>query len=95
MKTSSISLVFLFCAVVVAKLPGSAGDPVGSCPAIDGAIPVYLSDSVSCEIFYECSQGIANLQYCPPNPDDSGATRLHFNKAVNVCDYPDRANCNL
>lgn len=49
MKTSSISLVFLFCAVLVAKLPGSAGDPVGSCPAMDGAIPVYLPDSVSCE----------------------------------------------
>lgn len=49
MKTSSISLVFLFCAVLVAKLPGSAGDPVGSCPAMDGGTPVYLSDSVSCE----------------------------------------------
>jgi len=33
----------------VNTLPGSAGAPVGSCPTTEGAIPVYLSDSVNCE----------------------------------------------
>ena len=48
-KSRSIPLVFLLCAVLAAKLPGSTGDPVGSCPEFDGAVPIYLSDSVSCE----------------------------------------------
>nr|CAH0109221.1 unnamed protein product [Daphnia galeata] len=97
MKSPSIPLVFLLCAVLAAELPGSTGDPVGSCPEFDGEVPIYLSDSVSCEVFYECSNGMANQHLCPPNPAEggAGATRLHFNKMLNVCDYPANAKCNL
>jgi hypothetical protein len=48
MKSTSLPLVSLVVLLAV-SLPGSTADPVGTCPAVDGAIPVYLPDSVSCE----------------------------------------------
>ncbi|EFX84050.1 hypothetical protein DAPPUDRAFT_315154 [Daphnia pulex] len=92
MKSTSLPLVFLVVLLAV-SLPGSTADPVGTCPAVDGAIPVYLPDSVSCEVFYECSNGLATGNICPPNP--SGVGNLHWNKSINVCDYPENAKCSL
>lgn len=55
------------------------------CPAVDGPFPVYLPHPTNCNLFYECSNGIKYLMSCP--------AQLHFNVALNVCDYPQNAGC--
>lgn len=58
---------------------------VGECPEKDPAIPVYLPDSDDCQIYYECSNGIAVPNNCPGD--------LEFNPTLKVCDNPLDAGC--
>ncbi|EFX84020.1 putative peritrophic matrix protein PTM1 [Daphnia pulex] len=94
MKSTSLPLVFLAVLIAV-SLPGSTAVPVGTCPSVDGPNPVYLTDSVRCDVFYECSNGYANEKVCPNNPYANPPANLHWNKALSVCDFPQNANCLL
>jgi|688.fasta_scaffold250171_1 hypothetical protein len=46
---SSLPLMVFLVVLLSVSLPGSTADPVGSCPAVDGQYPIYLTDSVRCE----------------------------------------------
>lgn len=60
--------------------------PVGKCPVPQGTHPVYLPDSESCTIFYECDEsGNACEKQCPPGTE--------FNPTLSVCDNPQSAGC--
>lgn len=59
---------------------------VGVCPDTPNTdVPVYLPDSESCRIFYECDQGIPIKLSC--------RTGLYFNVALQTCDYLYRVDC--
>ncbi|KAJ8925726.1 hypothetical protein NQ315_009574 [Exocentrus adspersus] len=55
------------------------------CPPRDGRSPTFFEHKRNCNLYYECSNGRPYLMHCP--------TGLHFNKRLNVCDYPYRAGC--
>ncbi|XP_076269041.1 uncharacterized protein LOC143201702 isoform X2 [Rhynchophorus ferrugineus] len=64
---------------------GDSCDALSSqCPAVDGQHPVYIPLD-DCSKFCQCSNGVAYQHNCPAN--------LHFNPVLNVCDYPENANC--
>eukprot|EP01054_Gregarina_sp_Poly1_P006076 Gregarina_sp_Poly_1__6075@NODE_3205_length_1277_cov_20_744628_g2035_i0_p1_GENE_NODE_3205_length_1277_cov_20_744628_g2035_i0NODE_3205_length_1277_cov_20_744628_g2035_i0_p1_ORF_typecomplete_len367_score22_55VWA/PF00092_28/5_9e28CBM_14/PF01607_24/6_7e17CBM_14/PF01607_24/5_4e03CBM_14/PF01607_24/8_8e03VWA_2/PF13519_6/5e15VWA_3/PF13768_6/4_2e12VWA_CoxE/PF05762_14/2_2e10Sushi/PF00084_20/1_1e03Sushi/PF00084_20/4_9e05DUF2201/PF09967_9/0_002vWATerFlike/PF10138_9/0_016DUF1194/PF06707_11/0_024Peripla_BP_6/P len=59
-----------------------------SCPYPDPIThTVMLPNYADCNTFYMCSNGNPILMPCPPG--------LHFNDDLQVCDYPERANCKL
>ncbi|KAI9553133.1 hypothetical protein GHT06_021025 [Daphnia sinensis] len=80
-------VVFYSLLIIVAFVIGTClGEgPLGTCPDKDGTTTVYLPDSEKCELFYICSGGTPWQQSCSPG--------LHWNRAVNTCDYPAEANC--
>jgi hypothetical protein len=45
----------------------------------------YLPDPGSCAHFYQCSNGVPYRMPCPPG--------THFNRTLNVCDWPENAGC--
>ncbi|XP_058795412.1 uncharacterized protein LOC131666606 isoform X1 [Phymastichus coffea] len=58
---------------------------IGECSSHDSLrYSIYLPN-IRCDKFCECSNGRAIVISCPK--------RLHFNAELNVCDWPDRANC--
>jgi len=62
--------------------PRPTQNPSGpfQCPG-DG----IFADSASCTSFYQCYNGVAYQQRCPPG--------LEFNAAASICDWPDSAKC--
>ncbi|XP_043210478.1 chondroitin proteoglycan 2-like [Amphibalanus amphitrite] len=65
----------------------TAKDPSAAltCPSVDGKYPTFLPNPYDCTSYYMCSHGVAYLYYCPAG--------LHFNRYINTCDYPYRAQC--
>jgi len=63
----------------------SVRSPVGECPEKDPANPVYLPDSDSCHLYYECSNGVAVQNNC--------AGDLEFNPSSHICDFPISSGC--
>ncbi|XP_001600893.1 chondroitin proteoglycan 2 [Nasonia vitripennis] len=60
-------------------------DCQGECPGEDPIeTSVYLAH-LDCEKFCQCSNGRAIVLHCPAH--------LQFNTDLNVCDWPDSANC--
>ena len=45
------------------------------------------ADPKECESFYQCANGITYWKHCPKG--------LHFNPKIQVCDYPQSANCKI
>ncbi|KAF7397704.1 hypothetical protein HZH68_008926 [Vespula germanica] len=63
------------------------------CPLIDPVdSTVLLAHESFCSKFYMCSNGVRFEMNCPKSW--SGCP-LHFNKVLQVCDYPQRAGCTL
>ncbi|XP_065351283.1 uncharacterized protein LOC135946806 [Cloeon dipterum] len=56
-----------------------------SCPAVDGVVPVLLSNPSDCGSFCQCANGVGKFIPC--------ANGLHFNKDTQVCDWPWMAGC--
>ncbi|XP_014781345.1 fibropellin-1 isoform X2 [Octopus bimaculoides] len=54
-----------------------------TCPMESGLFP----DPQSCRHFYQCDWNHSYRKDCPGN--------LHFNEALQVCDWPMKANCNI
>ncbi|XP_023309894.1 uncharacterized protein LOC108914575 [Anoplophora glabripennis] len=54
------------------------------CPPVDGEYPVYMP-LPNCAQFCQCSNGLPYLHNCSDG--------LHFNALLNVCDYPQSAQC--
>lgn len=57
------------------------------CPPVDDThdAATILPNPFNCSTFYICAQGTPLLFVCPGN--------LQFNYELEVCDYPERANC--
>jgi len=59
--------------------------PVTGDPAVcEEATGIYQNPN-DCHTYYHCTHGIAYYVTCPAN--------LHFNKKLQVCDYPQNAGC--
>uniref|UniRef100_A0A182QVB1 Chitin-binding type-2 domain-containing protein n=1 Tax=Anopheles farauti TaxID=69004 RepID=A0A182QVB1_9DIPT len=56
-----------------------------NCPAKNGHYPVMFRHQSDCSKFYQCDHGNAFEIQCPAG--------LHFNTAINVCDYPRNVDC--
>ncbi|XP_052892426.1 mucin-2-like [Anopheles moucheti] len=56
------------------------------CPLVDNP-PFHLPHETDCTLFYTCSYGMKYLKSCPVNQ--------HFGFAIQRCDYPFFAECNL
>ncbi|CRL00914.1 CLUMA_CG014400, isoform A [Clunio marinus] len=69
----------------VANCGGSS--PPGICPPGDPRPPVFLPHEYDCGRFYQCVWGEPMEINCPPG--------MHWNIIDSVCDWPERANCNL
>ncbi|XP_071053737.1 peritrophin-1-like [Onthophagus taurus] len=60
---------------------------VGECPDDMNPDKVdFLVDDKDCTVFYKCDWGKPVKFDCPSD--------LHFNKELEVCDWPDKAGCN-
>ncbi|XP_047112119.1 mucin-5AC-like [Schistocerca piceifrons] len=63
-----------------------SGSPVGECPPVDPLDHTdHLPDDKNCSVFYKCDHAAPVLFVCPDE--------LHFNKVLEVCDWPDVAGC--
>lgn len=60
-------------------------NPEGECPSINPEFAVYLKDRFDCSVFYECDWGTPYKFKCPGG--------LHFNKELDICDWPQNVNC--
>uniref|UniRef100_A0A0P5JHN6 Uncharacterized protein n=1 Tax=Daphnia magna TaxID=35525 RepID=A0A0P5JHN6_9CRUS len=79
---SSSSCVATSCATTTTRGVPTAPGPF-ECPAPNG----NFASPYSCSQYYVCVDGTAFLYDCP-----SG---LHYNPALNICDWPANVNCNL
>uniref|UniRef100_A0A182KGE1 Chitin-binding type-2 domain-containing protein n=1 Tax=Anopheles christyi TaxID=43041 RepID=A0A182KGE1_9DIPT len=55
------------------------------CPTRNGHYPVMFRHRTDCAKYYQCDNGAAFEITCPAG--------LHFNTALNVCDYPENVAC--
>ncbi|KAG5667913.1 hypothetical protein PVAND_015878 [Polypedilum vanderplanki] len=63
-----------------------------SCSDIDGPLVTLLPHPTDCTKFYKCLAGQAYEKLCP-FADRTNTTRLHFNRVLEVCDWPSKAGC--
>ncbi|XP_043675581.1 uncharacterized protein LOC122632613 [Vespula pensylvanica] len=64
------------------------------CPDVDPEDrTIHLAHEYDCTKFYKCIGGNKVELLCP-FMDKAKTRRLHFNKVLQVCDLPARANCN-
>ncbi|XP_046832523.1 uncharacterized protein LOC124430268 [Vespa crabro] len=68
--------------VPASSTPGNIPD---RCPSHDNGHVVHLPHETDCTLFYKCVEGQKVALQCP-----SG---LHFNQVLQVCDWPEQANC--
>ncbi|XP_071053327.1 uncharacterized protein [Onthophagus taurus] len=82
-----MKVTFLLCATFVLAFQYAKADPVGECPDDMNPEKVdFLVDDKDCTVFYKCDWGKPVKFDCPSD--------LHFNKELEVCDWPDKAGCN-
>ena len=58
---------------------------VPQCPFPDDPLFTFFPHPNDCHWFFQCSNGVAYCKECPAD--------LHWNIALETCDYPDRAEC--
>ena len=71
-------------AIIMASDP-SEGCKLVSCPPENGQFALHLPNPLDCASFCKCDWGEAHYFGCPPG--------LHFNAELQVCDWPEQANC--
>ncbi|XP_071053733.1 peritrophin-1-like [Onthophagus taurus] len=82
-----MKVTFLLCVTFVLAFQYAKADPVGECPEdMNPAKVDFLVDDEDCTVFYKCDWGKPVKFDCPSD--------LHFNKELEVCDWPDKAGCN-
>nr|XP_022920113.1 probable chitinase 10 [Onthophagus taurus] len=82
-----MKVTFLLCVTFVLAFQYAKADPVGECPDTMNPEKVdFLVDDNDCTVFYKCDWGKPVKFDCPSD--------LHFNKELEVCDWPDKAGCN-
>ncbi|XP_001237816.2 salivary glue protein Sgs-3 [Anopheles gambiae] len=83
MKYVALGLVLL--AVSARAEPGEVIPNHPNCPEMQGPLPHYFIHPTNCSRFYECHMKDAWEYECPAG--------LHFNVAIDVCDFPVNAKC--
>uniref|UniRef100_A0A182UJG4 Chitin-binding type-2 domain-containing protein n=1 Tax=Anopheles melas TaxID=34690 RepID=A0A182UJG4_9DIPT len=78
MKYVALGLVLL--AVSARAEPGEVIPNHPNCPEMQGPLPHYFIHPTNCSRFYECHMKDAWEYECPAG--------LHFNVAIDVCDFP-------
>ncbi|KAK2576109.1 hypothetical protein KPH14_007443 [Odynerus spinipes] len=86
--------VIMIAATAIFAYPGD--NPIlpvpTKCPSVDPLnYTVHLAHKTDCTKFYKCFNGKKYKMSCP---DNWRGGKLHFNKVLQVCDYPERAGCN-
>ncbi|KAM0734389.1 hypothetical protein ACS0PU_011860 [Formica fusca] len=66
--------------------------PVTICPYPE-KYATNLPHENDCTKFYKCSWGVPVLQDCPLMNPDNQKERLHYNRRLQVCDWPWQAGC--
>ncbi|XP_075549857.1 uncharacterized protein LOC142583318 [Dermacentor variabilis] len=79
--------IFVAFVMAVADISEVKAEEFVVCPIVDdkGDNVTLLPNLYDCSTFYMCSQGVPTLTECPH--------ALHFNRKLNVCDFPWRAAC--
>ncbi|XP_041769067.1 probable chitinase 10 [Anopheles merus] len=83
MKYVALGLVLL--AGSARAEPGEVIPNHPNCPDMQGPLPHYFIHPTNCSRFYECHMKDAWEYECPAG--------LHFNVAIDVCDFPVNAKC--
>ncbi|KAK2576108.1 hypothetical protein KPH14_007442 [Odynerus spinipes] len=60
-------------------------DITKECPPDNSGTVVHLPHESDCSLYYKCDAGRKVVQSCPPS--------LHYNSALQVCDWAANANC--
>ncbi|XP_014212813.1 peritrophin-1-like [Copidosoma floridanum] len=90
---NSIVAVALFGLIVVAAYAQEQDEHVENAPKVhcpeqfEHSENILLPNPSDCNSFYQCVWGVPYLMECPSN--------LHFNPEINMCDWPEDANCKL
>uniref|UniRef100_A0A1A9WBD3 Chitin-binding type-2 domain-containing protein n=1 Tax=Glossina brevipalpis TaxID=37001 RepID=A0A1A9WBD3_9MUSC len=89
MKFNSLNMVNGVGLLVIVACCLSAVETQFTCPVqqADDSFAMLYASPTNCSEFYECVRGEAILYVCPVD--------LHFNARRKVCDYPQRAKCQL
>ncbi|XP_070169306.1 uncharacterized protein [Polyergus mexicanus] len=73
---------------------GPLDNIVKECPFKDPKnTTIHLAHESDCTKFYKCLVGRKIEQLCPLMWPDDTNKRLHFNRALQVCDWPGQAGC--
>ncbi|KAL6427977.1 hypothetical protein ACFW04_008404 [Cataglyphis niger] len=67
--------------------------PVTICPYPPGKYAVNLPHENDCTKFYKCDWGVPILQDCPSMDPNNKERKLHYNRRLQVCDWPWQAGC--
>jgi hypothetical protein len=79
-KTNKLKLGTVAIAAVLMSVVMTSSVP--DCPPYS---PYLVPNPEDCGSYYQCSNGVPILFNCPPG--------LHFNASLEVCDWPNSANC--
>ncbi|KAM0726032.1 Peritrophin-1 [Formica fusca] len=75
---------------------GPLDNIVRECPFTDPRnTTIHLAHESDCTKFYKCLAGRGIEQLCPLMWPDDPYKRLHFNRALQVCDWPGQAGCQV
>ena len=89
MKTNLIKK--MMAVIIIASLSfmlksfGCPEGPIPECPFPNHGYTVFFPHFCDCHWFFHCSDGVAYCRQCPAG--------LHWNTVLDVCDFPDNANC--
>ncbi|XP_043480595.1 uncharacterized protein LOC122510193 [Leptopilina heterotoma] len=88
--------IFIFAVVIAAVGAYEPGEepllPVPTkCPETNGNVAVHIANEYDCTKFYKCNYGLEVPMDCPYSDLINGY--LHFNKELQVCDWPWSAGC--
>ncbi|XP_050462868.1 uncharacterized protein LOC126857460 [Cataglyphis hispanica] len=73
---------------------GPLDNIVRECPTKDPVnTTIHLAHENDCTKFYKCFAGRRTEELCPLMWKDDPYKRLHFNRALQVCDWPWQAGC--
>lgn len=53
----------------------------------------HLPHETDCTLFYKCHRGRGILMRCPLKTEGDPVSRLHYNRLLQVCDWPWQAGC--
>ncbi|KAM7357139.1 peritrophin-1-like [Cochliomyia hominivorax] len=87
MKFNTSYVFATFCVCFLFALHFAQAEIVCPIGQPDDSLVVQFPSPTSCSEFYKCDRGIPYVMKCPAG--------LDYNAKLEVCDYPNDANCKL